>query len=68
MNLQGMRDYVRAQLDLDDTDLPDVLLDGYIQEGYDRVLALEQPLAVLRAPLVLAGPCRRSCPDADRHP
>ena len=42
MNLQQMRDLVRAQLDLDDTDLPDVLLDAYIQEGYDRVLELEQ--------------------------
>ena len=42
MNLQQMRDLVRAQLDLDDTDLPDVLLDAYLQEGYDRVLELEQ--------------------------
>lgn len=37
-----MRDLVRGQLDLDDTDLPDVLLDNYVQEGYDRVLELEQ--------------------------
>jgi len=37
-----MRDLVRAQLDLDDTDLPDALLDAYIQEGYDRTLELEQ--------------------------
>jgi hypothetical protein len=37
-----MRDLVRTQLDLDDTDLPDPLLDAYIQEGYDRVLELEQ--------------------------
>ena len=42
MNLQQMRDLVRTQLDLDDTDLPDPLLDAYIQEGYDRVLELEQ--------------------------
>lgn len=42
MNLQQMRDLVRTQLDLDDTDLPDALLDVYIQEGYDRVLELEQ--------------------------
>jgi hypothetical protein len=42
MNLQEMRDLVRTQLDLDDTDLPDTLLDAYIQEGYDRVLNLEQ--------------------------
>jgi hypothetical protein len=37
-----MRDLVRTQLDLDDTDLPDTLLDAYIQEGYDRALNLEQ--------------------------
>lgn len=37
-----MRDLVRTQLDLDDTDLPDPLLDAYIQEGYDRALGLEQ--------------------------
>jgi hypothetical protein len=37
-----MRDLVRTQLDLDDTDLPDPLLDAYLQEGYDRVLELEQ--------------------------
>jgi hypothetical protein len=37
-----MRDLVRTQLDLDDTDLPDPLLDAFIQEGYDRVLELEQ--------------------------
>jgi hypothetical protein len=42
MNLQQMRDFVRLQLDLDDTDLPDLLLDTYVQEGYDRVLELEQ--------------------------
>jgi len=42
VNLQQMRDLVRTQLDLDDTDLPDTLLDAYIQEGYDRVLELEQ--------------------------
>lgn len=41
MNLQEMRDLVRAQLDLDDTDLPDVLLDAFLQEGYDRVIGLE---------------------------
>ena len=42
MNLQQMRDLVRTQLDLDDTDLPDVLLDAFLQEGYDRVVGLEQ--------------------------
>lgn len=37
-----MRDLVRTQLDLDDTDLPNMLLDAYIQEGYDRAIELEQ--------------------------
>ena len=36
-----MRDLVRTQLDLDDTDLPDLLLDAFIQQGYDLVLGLE---------------------------
>lgn len=42
MNLQQMRDLVRTQLDLDDTDLPNLLLDAYLQEGYDRAIELEQ--------------------------
>jgi len=42
VNLQQMRDLVRTQLDLDGTDLPDPLLDAYLQEGYDRVIELEQ--------------------------
>ena len=37
-----MRDLVRTQLDLDDSDLPDPLLDAFLQEGYDRVTGLEQ--------------------------
>jgi hypothetical protein len=41
VNLQQMRDLVRTQLDLDDTDLPNVLLDAFIQQGYDLVLGLE---------------------------
>lgn len=42
MNLQQLRDMVRTQLDLDETDLPDLLLDNYIQEGYDRAIGLDQ--------------------------
>lgn len=41
MNLQQMRDLVRTQLDLDDTDLPDILLDAFIQQGYDLAVGLE---------------------------
>jgi hypothetical protein len=36
-----MRDFVRTQLDLDDTDLPNALLDGFLQDGYDRAVGLE---------------------------
>lgn len=41
MNLNDLRAFVRTQLDLDETDLPDLLLDRYLQEGYDRIIALE---------------------------
>jgi len=36
-----MRDMVRTQLDLDDVDLPDELLDNFLQDGYDRAIELE---------------------------
>lgn len=36
-----MRVFVRTQLDLDETDLPNTLLDVYLQDGYDRVINLE---------------------------
>ena len=41
MNLEGIRLAVRTQLDLDETDLPDLLLDLYVQEGYDRMIDME---------------------------
>lgn len=42
MNLDEMRVFVRTQLDVDSSDLPDALLNVYIQEGYERVIAVEQ--------------------------
>jgi hypothetical protein len=41
VNLQTIRDMVRTQLDLDETDLPDVLLDQYVRDGYQRMMNLE---------------------------
>lgn len=42
MNLDEVRSFVRTQLDLDPTDLPDTLLDVYVQDGFDRTIAIEQ--------------------------
>lgn len=39
--LQEIRDKVRLQADLDQTDLPDATLDGFIREGFDRTFAVE---------------------------
>jgi hypothetical protein len=36
-----MRDLVRVQLDVDEEDLPNVLLDTYLQTGYDLAIGLE---------------------------
>jgi hypothetical protein len=41
VNLQQIREMVRTQLDLDETDLPDVLLDQYVRDGYQRMMNLE---------------------------
>lgn len=41
MNLNQIRVFVRTQLDLDETDLPDILLDLYVQDGYDHIISLE---------------------------
>lgn len=41
MNLQEIRDMVRTQVDLDDTDLPNPLLDQYVRDGYQRIVNLE---------------------------
>lgn len=37
MSLQQIRDYVRTHLDLDQDDLPDVVLDAFIREGSKRI-------------------------------
>lgn len=42
MNLDQIHVFVRTQLDLDETDLPDVLLDTYVQDGYDHIINLER--------------------------
>lgn len=38
MDLQGLRDYVRVYLDVDDEELPDVILDTFISEGAARII------------------------------
>jgi hypothetical protein len=39
--LQQVRDKVRLQADLDEDDLPDATLDGYIREAFDQTFAVE---------------------------
>lgn len=41
LTVQNLRDLVRTQMDLDEEDLPNELLDGYIREGYDETVAVE---------------------------
>jgi len=41
MDVQGLRNYVRAQLDVDDEELPDSLLNVYLQEAFDRTMAFD---------------------------
>jgi hypothetical protein len=41
MNLQQIRDMTRTQLDLDESDLPDALLDNYVRDGFERIIGLE---------------------------
>jgi hypothetical protein len=36
-----MRDYVRSHLEMDDEELPDVLLNRYLQDGFDATLAMD---------------------------
>jgi hypothetical protein len=38
---QNIRDNVRTQLDLDEDDLPNALVDLYIDEAFERTIALE---------------------------
>lgn len=42
LTLQEMRDIVRTTLDLDTTDLPDLIVDSWLQEGYDLAIAVEK--------------------------
>lgn len=39
LDVQGLRDYVRAQMDVDQSDLPDSILNVYLQEAFDRTMA-----------------------------
>lgn len=41
MTLQELRDAVRAQLDLDEEDLPNALVDLYLEEAFQQTIALE---------------------------
>jgi hypothetical protein len=41
VNLQQLRDAIRTQLDMDEEELPNALLDSYLQEGYTRTIAME---------------------------
>jgi len=41
MNLSEIRQAVRDQVEQDETDLPNDRLDGYIREGYERVIQME---------------------------
>lgn len=40
MDVQLLRSYTRAQMDVDETDLPDRLLNVYLQEAFDRTMAM----------------------------
>lgn len=42
VNLDQIRLMTRAQLDLDDTDLPDALLDNFVRDGYERIINMER--------------------------
>jgi hypothetical protein len=41
VNLQEMRDYIRTQLDMDEEELPNPMLDSYIDEAYMRTISME---------------------------
>lgn len=41
MNLQEMRDYCRAQLDVDEEELPNALVDIYLSEAFLRTISME---------------------------
>lgn len=41
MDVQTLRNYVRNQMEVDDEELPDVLLNIYLQEAFDRTMAAD---------------------------
>lgn len=41
MDVQTLRNYVRNQMEVDDEELPDVLLNVYLQEAFDRTMAAD---------------------------
>jgi len=41
VNLQQLRDYIRVQLDMDEEELPNVLLDSYLSEAFLRTISME---------------------------
>lgn len=41
MDVEGIKSYVRAQLDVDEEELPDSLLNVYLQEAFDRTMAYD---------------------------
>ena len=41
MNLQQLRDYIRAQLDIEEEELPNEMCDAYIAEAYIRTMSME---------------------------
>lgn len=41
MDTQDLRDYVRAQLEVDDEELPDSILNVYLQDGFERTISMD---------------------------
>lgn len=41
MNLQQLRDYIRAQLDIEEEELPNEMADAYLSEAYIRTMSME---------------------------
>lgn len=41
MNTQELRDYVRSHLEMDDEELPDTLLNVYLQDAFERTISLD---------------------------
>jgi hypothetical protein len=41
VNTQEIRDYVRAHLELDDEELPDTILNVYLQDAFERTISMD---------------------------